>query len=298
MRISVLRYFQNLRVLRGLLLFGIIFISNACENIYEEPTDNVDVASDLALNIHAPIGLFEMVQHVSDELLSRGLFQQNATGLAQEIGAQIRLIDSVFSDDDSVIYEINFGSNIPSSFDLKQRIGQIQVVVYVDYTEVGSVQKVSIDEQKPYQVILNNGFTQTIRGSFQMVKTSDQGQRFLLDSLSLMNSENPEIQFNGSGHLEFKSISGQSTPGLKGDMLEIQGEGKFFAQQQILNWEIILPLRIRYEFGCSEYAHKGMIRLLTVLDRYTIDYDPFGTGACNRVVKITKGGNQFEVVLP
>ncbi len=298
MRISVLRYFQNLRVLRGLLLFGIIFISNACENIYEEPTDNVDVASDLALNIHAPIGLFEMVQHVSDELLSRGLFQQNATGLAQEIGAQIRLIDSVFSDDDSVIYEINFGSNIPSSFDLKQRIGQIQVVVYVDYTEVGSVQKVSIDEQKPYQVILNNGFTQTIRGSFQMVKTSDQGQRFLLDSLSLMNSENPEIQYNGSGYLEFKSISGQSTPGLKGDMLEIQGEGKFFAQQQILNWEIILPLRMRYEFGCSEYAHKGMIRLLTVLDRYTIDYDPFGTGACNRIIKITKGGNQFEVVLP
>lgn len=298
MRISVLRYFQNLRVLRGLLLFGIIFISNACENIYEEPTDNVDVASDLALNIHAPIGLFEMVQHVSDELLSRGLFQQNATGLAQEIGAQIRLIDSVFSDDDSVIYEINFGSNIPSSFDLKQRIGQIQVVVYVDYTEVGSVQKVRIDEQKPYQVILNNGFTQTIRGSFQMVKTLDQGQRFLLDSLSLMNSENLEIQYSGSGYLEFKSISGQSTPGLKGDILEIQGEGKFFAQQQILNWEIILPLRMRYEFGCSEYAHKGMIRLLTVLDRYTIDYDPFGTGACNRVVKITKGGNQFEVVLP
>lgn len=298
MCIPILRYFQNLRILKGVLLFGILLISNACENIYEEPTDNIDEAADLALNIHAPIGLFEMVHHVSDEMLSRGLFQQNTISLGQEIGAEIRLLDSVFSDDDSIIYEINFDTEIPSSFDLKERTGQIQVVVYVDYTEAGSVQQVRIDNQKPYQVKLNNGYTQTVRGSFKMVKTLDQGQRFLLDSISLLNSENPEIEFNALGYLEFKSISGQSTPGLKGDMVEIQGEGKYVTQQQILDWEIILPLRMRYEFGCSEYVHKGMIRLLTGVDRYTIDYDPFGTGACNRIVKITKGGNQFEVILP
>jgi len=283
---------------KAIILLGILSITSACENIYEEPTDNVDEAADLALNIHAPISLFEMVQHVSDVLLSRGLFQQNATNLGQEIGAQILLKDSLFSDDDSAIFEIDFDPKFSGNFDLKQRMGQIQVVVFVDYTEVGSVQLIRINDQNPYTLELKNGSVQTIRGNFKMEKTLDQGQRFSMDYLFLTHSENPNVTFNGPGFLEFKSISGQTVPGLKGDLLEIQGDGKYSPEGQLLDWEIILPLQMRYEFGCSEYVHRGMIRLLTGLDRYTIDYDPFGTGACNRIIKITKGGNQFEVVLP
>jgi hypothetical protein len=129
-----------------------------------------------------------------------------------------------------------------------------------------------------------------------MERRMDDVYRFELDFLQLFSQDGDGWNLNGN--LDFKSISSLTTPGWLDDLFEIQGSGLFYTSDEQHEWEIVLPLRMRYEFGCSEYVHKGMVRLLSNLNRYTIDFDPFETGACNKVVKITKGGNQFEVVLP
>ena len=48
-----------------LVIIAMVFSFGACENIYDEPKDNVDIAADFALDLHTPISLFEMVNHVS-----------------------------------------------------------------------------------------------------------------------------------------------------------------------------------------------------------------------------------------
>lgn len=279
-------------------ILATVFSISACEKIYDEPKDNVDIAANFALDLHTPTSLFEMVNHVSFELLDQGLFQSNADAIGQKLGAKIALRDSIFSDDDSIIYEIQFDPRIPNSFDLKKRQGTILVIVHFNYTEVGGRIQTRISPQNPYILKINESTQSKLTGTFYMERLDQEVQRFSLDSLQLFTSESPDIPILGVGYLDFKSISGQQTPGLSGDMVEIQGEGIWSRDQDISNWNIILPLRMRYEYGCSQYVHRGMIRLLTQIDRYIIDFDPFETGACNKIIKITKGGNQFEVVLP
>jgi hypothetical protein len=275
-----------------------VFSISACEKIYDEPKDNVDIAADFALDLHTPISLFEMVNHVSFELLNQGLFQLNADVIGQKMGARILLLDSNFSDDDSIIFEIQFDPNIPNSFDLKKRQGTLNVVVYFNYTEVGGRIQTKISSQNPYILQINQNTQSKLTGTFSMYRLDQDAQRFIMDSLQLFTSERPNIPIVGNGYLDFNSILGQQKPGLSGDLVEIQGEGRWSRENDVSDWNIILPLRMRYEYGCSQYVHKGMIRLLTSIDRYTIDFDPFETGACNKIIKITKGGNQFEVVLP
>ena len=279
-------------------ILATVFSISACEKIYDEPKDNVDIAADFALDLHTPISLFEMVNHVSFELLNQGLFQLNADLIGQKMGARILLLDSIFSDDDSIIFEIQFDPNIPNSFDLKKRQGTLNVVVYFNYTEVGGRIQTKISSQNPYILQINQNTQSKLTGTFSMYRLDQDAQRFIMDSLQLFTSERPNIPIVGNGYLDFNSILGQQTPGLSGDLVEIQGEGRWSRENDVSDWNIILPLRMRYEYGCSQYVHKGMIRLLTSIDRYTIDFDPFETGACNKIIKITKGGNQFEVVLP
>ena len=281
-----------------LVIIAMVFSFGACENIYDEPKDNVDIAADFALDLHTPISLFEMVNHVSFELLDQGLFQSNADALGQKLGATISLRDSIFSDDDSIILEIQFDSRIPNSFDLKKRQGTLIVVVHFNYTEVGGRIQTSISAQNPYILKSNETIESKLTGTFYMERLDQDVQRFNLDSLQLFTSQSQDIPIVGNGYLDFTSITGQQIPGLSGDMVEIQGEGNWNRGKNISDWNIILPLRMRYEYGCSQYVHRGMIRLITTSDRYTIDFDPFETGACNKIIKITKGGNQFEVVLP
>ena len=279
-------------------ILGMVYSISACEKIYDEPKDNVDIAANFAVDLHTPISLFEMVNHVSFELLNQGLFQLNAESLGKRIGAKIQLVDSIFSDDDSIIFEIQFDPNIANSFDLKKRQGTLTVVVYFNYTEVGGRVHTSINPQNPYILKINERSQSKLTGTFYMERLDQDAQRFNMDSLQLFTSESPDIPIVGNGYLDFTSITGQQIPGLSGDMVEIQGEGIWSRGKDISDWNIILPLRMRYEYGCSQYVHKGMIRFLTQLDRYIIDFDPFETGACNKIIKITKGGNQFEVVLP
>lgn len=91
------------------LIFGLLCLGASCERIYDEPTDNVDVAVDFAVALHTPISLIEIIEHSSSKLLSAGLFQLNADSLGKEIGAQVKLLDSSFIDDDSIVFEIIFG---------------------------------------------------------------------------------------------------------------------------------------------------------------------------------------------
>jgi len=290
--IRVLKY----RVIITLVFGAIVFGGSSCENIYDEPTDNVDEATEFAVNLHAPIGLFETIGHVATVFFENGFYQSNADTLGDHIGAKIQLIDSVFVDDDSAIFMVSFEKDRTNRFDRRFRQGYIKVVVFYDYTEIGSKINVNIDSQNPFILELQNGSIFQLDGPFTMERMLDEMYRFDLTELKLSSPDGDVWDLNGN--IDFKLISGNSAVGWLDDLVELQGKGLFVNSEETHEWEIVLPLRMRYEFGCSEYVHKGMIRLLSSPNRYTIDFDPFETGACNKIIKITKGGNQFEVVLP
>jgi len=284
------------KVFKILVSSVIVFGSSSCEKIYDEPTDNVDEATEFAVNLHTPIALFETVGHVATVFYEKGFFQLQADSLGYQLGAKIQLMDSVFADDDSAVFLISFDKNSPNRFDRRLRQGNLRVVVPYDYTEIGSKIKIQIDPQNTFKLVLQDSSEFQLDGKFSMERRMEDVYRFELDFLQLFSQDGDEWNLNGN--LDFKSISSLTTPGWLDDLFEIQGSGLFYTSDEQHEWEIVLPLRMRYEFGCSEYVHKGMVRLLSNLNRYTIDFDPFETGACNKIIKITKGGNQFEVVLP
>lgn len=288
------------RSLRNLgLIFGLLCLGASCERIYDEPTDNVDDAVDFAVALHSPISLIEIIEHSSSKLLTAGLFQINADSLGKELGAQVRLLDSSFSDDDSIMFEIIFGGNQTNAFDRKKRIGRVLVIFYVDYTEAGSVHLVRIDEKQPYTLILNNGDTHTLTGNLNMERLIADGYEYNLTNLNLETKETDGLKtYKCNSIITTNHITGAQTPGILGDLVSFTGKGNWSLEKVIWDWEILLPLQMRYEYGCSDYVHKGITRLIKTSDRYTIDFDPFQTGACNRVVKVIKGGNEFEVTLP
>jgi len=282
-----------------LLIFGLLCLGASCERIYEEPTDNVDDAVDFAVALHSPISLIEIIEHSSSKLLSAGLFQVNADSLGKEIGAKVQLLDSSFSDDDSIVFEIIFGGNQSNAFDRKKRFGRIEVVFYVDYTEAGSVHVVRIDDKQPYTLVLNNGDSHTLTGDLSMERLLTEGYNYRLINLNLETKDVKGLKnYQCNSVITTNIISGSPTPGILGDLLSYTGRGIWSLDKVIWDWEILLPLQMRYEYGCSDYVHKGITRLIKTSDRYTIDFDPFQTGACNRVVKIIKGGNEFEATLP
>lgn len=281
------------------LIFGLLCLGASCERIYEEPSDNVDDAVDFAVAIHSPISLIEIIEHSSSKLFAAGLFQINADSIGREIGAHVQLLDSSFSDDDSIIIEIVFGGNQPNTFDRKNRTGRIEVIFYVDYSEPGSVHRVLIDGTQPYTLMLNNGDLHTLTGKLSMKRLITDGYEYGLSNLSVETNEADGLKkYQANGSLTTNHLSGTQTPGISGDLVSFSGKGAWSLNKVIWDWDILLPLQMRYEYGCSDYVHKGTIRLIKTVDRYNIDFDPFQTGACNRVVKIIKGGNEFEVTLP
>ncbi len=281
------------------LIFGLLCLGASCERIYDEPTDNVDVAVDFAVALHTPISLIEIIEHSSSKLLSAGLFQLNADSLGKEIGAQVKLLDSSFIDDDSIVFEIIFGGNQTNTFDRKKRIGRIEVIFHVDYTEAGSSHLVRIDDKQPYILKLNNGDLHTLTGNLTMERLLTDGYEYNLTNLNLETKNTKGSKnYNCNSIITTNHILGAQTPGILGDLVSFTGKGNWSLEKVIWDWEILLPLQIRYEFGCTDYAHKGITRLIKTSDRYNIDFDPFQTGACSRVVKIIKGGNEFEVTLP
>jgi hypothetical protein len=281
------------------LIFGLLCLGASCERIYEEPTDNVDDAVDFAVALHTPISLIEIIEHSSSKLLSAGLFQVNADSLGLEIGAQVQLLDSSFTDDDSIVFEIVFGGNQTNAFDRKKRSGRIEVIFYVDYTEAGSTHLVRIDDKQPYTLTLNNGDLHTLTGNLSMERLITDGYEYNLTNLNLETKDKEGLKdYKCNSIITANHILGVQIPGILGDLVSFTGKGNWSLDKVIWDWEILLPLQMRYEFGCTDYVHKGITRLIKTSDRYTIDFDPFQTGACNRIVKIIKGGNEFEVTLP
>ncbi len=276
-----------------------VFLGTSCEKIYEEPSDNVNEAVDFSLAIHAPISVIEVIEHVNSNLLYKGLFQIQADSISAQLGAKVNLLDSVFSDDDSIIYEIAFGGNSPNMFDRKVREGAIQVVVFFNYTEIGSLHKVRISKTNPYKLELPDGRNYVLEGDFTIERLINDRYDINLDKLKIEETTNTGRKiFNCLGNLTYRNILDHQTPGLIGDVLEFDGKGIWQEGNEKYNWNITLPLQVRYDYGCSDYANKGIIVLLNDYNRYNIDFDPFETGACNRIVKITKGGSEFEINLP
>ncbi len=285
----------------GIFSFLILsaFLGTSCENIYEEPSDNVNEAVDFSLALHTPISLVEIIEHINSELLNKGLFKVQADSLSLQLGATVSVLDSIFVDDDSIIYEINFPGNLPSMLDRKVRKGTIQVAINFNYTEVGGLYNVKILDANPYQLNLPDGSIFTMKGNFEIERLLNDRYKVNLDKLKIEAETTTGLKlFECQGNLNYHNITGQQIPGLVGDVLEFEGAGNWKNEKSTYNWNVTLPLQLRYDYGCSDYANKGIVVLIKDFNRYNIDFDPFGTGACNRIVNITKGGSAFEITLP
>jgi hypothetical protein len=276
----------------------------SCERIYEEPKENIDEAIAFSSAFRAPLSLFETVDHISAVLMEKGLYSENLEPIEVQMGVEINLIDSTFADDDSVSYELVFLGETQHSFDRRKRRGKINVVIFKDYFEPGSQYHVSVDDSQPFELELSNGGIIQIHGKIWISRENQTQKSFLMDDLQLKSHNSKELavfkqNWNLNGTIQIDTKNAGANQGLDGDEIKYSGSGTWNNLEQMsFNWEIALPLEMRFEYGCSDFFNKGLIKLQRASNRYFINFDPFGTAACNAIINITKAGKEFEVRLP
>lgn len=284
------------------MLFGILWFVS-CERIYEEPKENIDEAIEFASGIHAPFALFEAVEHISESLMSAGLYYQNLKPIEDELGVRIDLVDSSFANDDSAFFFIHFSGEAQNSFDRRIKLGTLKVIVYYDFYEPNSQFKVFTVDQEPFEMKLSNGDVFELLGAIEIERVNPSNKIIHWNHIELIHrkpSQSKEVgHWNIVGTTEVETKSGIQTPGLNGDVIRYSGSAQW---EPLIStacfWEVSLPLEMRFNRGCSDYLNKGMITLQRGVNRYSINFDPFGTAACNRIVEIIKAGKPFEVNLP
>lgn len=289
-------------IIRTIALSIAVLTGFACERIYEEPTDNVDDAIAFAADIHAPVYLYRDIEHVYLNLINNGFNQENCTKIANELGANITLIDSLMAGEDSVRVSIEFNPSKPRFFDNVKRSGKVYLTIYSDYTEFGSVQKVEMDSTKPYQWTQAEGIGYSCYGKVELQREQDVigGMKLSDFYITKFDNQNKEQNWLLNADLNFKLLIGTLDGGLKETLFEASGFGTMalLKSTKEYRWNISLPMRFNQEFGCAQYATQGIVLLDHNQIRYSINFDPFDTKACNKIIEVSKGGTVFEARLP
>lgn len=270
----------------------------SCENIYEVPEEDIEDAVDFTQSMGLLLSALEPIEHINSTYSFADFNRKNFDSLEGILGCKLILIDSSTQDGNGMEYEIIY-SGATSKMDRKSRSGKIHVEINYSHREIGSITKISIDDQEPIRISNTYQFIGALCGEFEFQRNVGDKVDLLIKKMEFnIEDEYEELEDRLEGALKYSWISGEASQGLLYDQLKFSGQGTVELDDNEFNFNVNLPLEKSYELGCSDFILKGIIELKREKDQYKIDFDPFNNNACNDIIKVYKNGKEFEVRVP
>ncbi len=270
----------------------------SCENIYEVPEEDIEDAVDFTQSMGLLLSALEPIEHINSTYSFADFNRKNFDSLEGILGCKLILIDSSTQDGNGMEYDIIY-SGATSKMDRKSRSGKIHVEINYSHREIGSITKISIDDQEPIRISNTYQFIGALCGEFEFQRNVGDKVDLLIKKMEFnIEDEYEELEDRLEGALKYSWISGEASQGLLYDQLKFSGQGTVELDDNEFNFNVNLPLEKSYELGCSDFILKGIIELKREKDQYKIDFDPFNNNACNDIIKVYKNGKEFEVRVP
>ncbi len=270
----------------------------SCENIYEVPEEDIEDAVDFTQSMGLLLSALEPIEHINSTYSFADFNRKNFDSLEGILGCKLILIDSSTQDGNGMEYDIIY-SGATSKMDRKSRSGKIHVEINYSHREIGSVTKITIDDQKPIKISNSYQFIGALSGEFEFQRNVGDKVDLLIKKMEFnIDDEFQGLEDHLDGALKYSWISGEASQGLLYDQLKFTGQGTVELDENKFNFNVNLPLEKSYELGCSDFILKGIIELKREKDQYKIDFDPFNNNACNDIIKVYKNGKEFELRVP
>lgn len=277
---------------RAFALLIIVLSFVACERIFDKPETRLNLPRGVVASLNAVSATWEIIDQIQSRNEYLNYSRILADSLENELNIIINILDSSYIDGDGIEIKITF-NNSSSLFDRKLRSGVILISTDFNYREVGSKSNVQI--QDDFEITSVNGNKMKIHGSLQLERT--------ISGLKI-SSSNIEVEDNKfESYLDLNLfcswVKGESNPGLMGDQITFSGNVKLDiddSKDAVINIDV--PLQKTIEYGCSDFFQSGQFTFKSDDDQFLIDYDEFDNQACNDIVKVIRGGKEFEISIP
>lgn len=273
-------------------LLTIVLLLGACERIFDKPETKLNTPRGVVASLNSVSATWEILDHIQSRNEYLNYSKILADSLEEELNIDIEILDSSYIDGDGIELKVIF-NNTSNAFDRKLRNGVVIIYTDYNYREVGSSSNIEI--QDGFEITSVNGNKMKIHGSIQSERT--------INGLEISSSELEveDDKFESYLHLNLFCSweKGESTPGLLGDQIKFGGNIEFDvddSENALLNIDV--PLQKNIEYGCSDFFHSGQFTFKSDEDQFLIDYDEFDNQACNNIVKVIRGGKEFEISIP
>lgn len=276
----------------AIILLTIVLALGACERIFDKPETRLNLPRGVVASFNAVSATWEMIDHIQSRNEYLNYSRILADSLENELNIDISILDSSYIDGDGIELQITF-NNSSSSFDRKVRNGVVLISTDFNYREVGSKSRIEIMDD--FEIISVNGNKMNIKGFLQLERTIN-GLELSTNDLEV---EDDKFESYLDLNLFYTWDKGESTPGLSGDKIKFSGNVKLDidnSKDALINIDV--PLQKTIEYGCSDFFQAGQFTFKSDDDQFLIDYDEFSNQACNDIVKVIRGGKEFEISIP
>jgi hypothetical protein len=264
----------------------------ACERIFDKPETRLNLSRGLVASLNSFSAVWEVIDHIQSRNEYLNYSRILADSLENELNVDIDILDSSYIDGDGIQLEIRFNNN-SSTLDRKLRTGVILVSTDFNYREVGSLTNVEIKDD--FVITSVNGNKMKINGSMNLNRTIN-GLKISSNDLEV-----DDDKFEADLEINLFCIwnRGETTPGLIGDIIRFTGDINFdIDHDDNAQLKIDVPLQKTIEYGCSDFFQSGQFTFKSNEEQFLLDYDEFNNQACNNIVRVIRGGKEFEVAIP
>ena len=274
----------------AILAFG------ACAKKTSEDKQNITAAEDYAIMETEFSGAFEVSDDVNQ---TDGKIKKGGSTILPN-GAILEFQDSSFTDGDGIEYSVDFGAlgtSAPLGIvcqDGRYRAGKLHVKVSERYGVVGTKVEVTAADVDNYY---SGDGTNMLRISGKLAI-----ERKTINSLDIVVTDGKAKDVSGTrefhGQKTITKTAGNGTLGIMDDEYTVRGSGGGKTKAaNVFTWAIDVnnPLVKKMEIGCAKTFIKGVIEVkdASATSALKIDFDPYGTAACDRVARATIGKKEF-----
>lgn len=286
------------------LIFGVaagILTLSACEKALSDVTETTVSGEDAVVAESAIASAFDVVDDIAS---TDGRMQKNGTTLLPD-GVKVVFVDSLFTDNDGVEFYVDFGAYDASKTingvlcaDGKFRAGKFTVTANKPYTELGCIIEAKFEDGADAYYI---GDGKTMIKVLANLKATRTGQETATLDITGCKVFTPEGTVEFQSNKQIKRIKGNDQPGSLGDEYEVTGGGSGKNRNgEDFTVNITKTLLQRIEDGCARTFIVGIIELTNTSSNKTmsVDFDPKGDGACDRLIRITlPGGIKKDITI-
>jgi hypothetical protein len=261
----------------------------------KDAKDNIASAQDFTSAETEFAGSFDLSDDINQ---SDGRVKKGGTAILPS-GAVVTFVDTSFTDGDGIEYSIDFGplgTTAPKGMlcgDGKYRAGVIHITASMRYALVGC--QVAVSTTSADNFYGGDGTNMfKIEGTVSVTRTAAEVLQIVITSGKLTDPDSKTFTFAGTKTIT--RTSGTGTPGMWGDVYQVEGSGSGVNREgDSYTWDITTPLIKKMELGCAKTFVKGIIEIknTTANTSLKVNFDPYNNEACDRIAKAIIGTKEF-----